>query len=372
MALALEQLPRYLAVGGIAFVTAVAATPIAIALARRLDVMDHPDTFLKPHARPTPYLGGVAIALGWLAAMVAAVFFVGVPAAILLPTGAVGLAFAVIGAIDDARHIPPKIRLLLSAALTAIVIFLTPVGLSAPDNLLNAVGLAAPMPIVSGLAALLGTFIVLGACNSTNLIDGLDGLCAGVTSIIGFGFFLLAADMIGSSGPEPMDIRRLATAIAMCGAALGFLVWNYNPARIFMGDAGSLLLGYCSGLLILSFGEARDPRWFLAAITMFTVPVFDTVLAMLRRYRSGKPIFQGDRSHFYDQLVQRGFSVRQTGLICYVLTGITVATGLALGRLPAGKALAGFVGMWALIAVLAVWAGFTSPERRPAATPATT
>lgn len=135
------------------------------------------------------------------------------------------------------------------------------------------------------------------------------------------------------------DGLRLLLALGMCGAALGFLPWNFNPARVFMGDAGSLLLGYNCGIMIVLFAENGDFRWVLAALMIFALPVFDTVLAMFRRWRGGRSIFEGDRSHFYDQLEERGWSVRRTVLVSYGLTAVYGMIGLLLTLGSGGRPL---------------------------------
>ncbi|MDX2197546.1 MAG: MraY family glycosyltransferase [Phycisphaerae bacterium] len=359
-------LQAYLPLGAVAFGVALVATPGAMALARRLDIMDHPDTFLKPHARPTPYLGGLAIAVGWAAALVGAIAMKHLPlmTGLYLING--GLAIALIGMVDDARHLAPKVRLLACVVIALAVMLSVQVGQQSISNLGAPLGLILPEKGFAGIASLLfGLFVILGACNSTNLIDGLDGLCAGVSAIVAFGYYLLAADLAVYDAELGGHKLRLVLAIAVCGASLGFLFWNFNPARIFMGDAGSLLLGFCMGLLIMSFADAPGVRWLLAAIVVFTVPIFDTALAIFRRWRSGKPLFVGDRSHFYDQLVQRGCSVRVTAIICYLLAGVSVAAAIYLARMRGQQQpLVAFAAWWILVSLLATSLGFTRPEKK--------
>jgi UDP-GlcNAc:undecaprenyl-phosphate GlcNAc-1-phosphate transferase len=165
-------------------------------------------------------------------------------------------------------------------------------------------------------------------------------------------------------------------AIAMFGAALGFLPWNFNPARIFMGDAGSVLLGYNCGMLILLFAERGNFRWVVGALMIFALPIFDTALAMFRRWRAGRSIFEGDRSHFYDQLVQRGYTVRQTVLICYALTVVYGLIGLLLTWVREGApvirtryAVFLYLGVVVLTALAAWRAGLTHPEQHPQSPP---
>ena len=326
----LNLLTAYYVYGLSAFAVALLATPVAMHAARRFDVMDHPDEFLKPHARPTPYLGGAAICVGWALALALGLALGAVEWRLLVPVLLGGLAISFMGLVDDIGGIRPKLRLLLLAAIVAAVLLATGAGERLVDSVLGPLGWPARGLAAAAVSLLISLFIVLGACNSTNLIDGMDGLCAGVTALISLGFFLLAAHLRVYEQTPQWDGLRLVLALGMCGAALGFLPWNFNPARVFMGDAGSLLLGYNCGIMIVLFAENGDFRWVLAALMIFALPVFDTVLAMFRRWRGGRSIFEGDRSHFYDQLEQRGWSVRRTVLVSYGLTAVYGVIGLLL------------------------------------------
>ncbi len=311
-----------------AFVVSAFATPLAVQVARRLGVLDMPDMALKPHARPTPYLGGTAILLGWVAASSAAMLSGVVDWRLMLPIVAGGIALSVIGLLDDVFNISVKSRLVAVSIVVAAVLLLTGAGARLADSVLGPMGVHLSRELSWAISFPMCLFIVLGACNSTNLIDGMDGLCTGVTGIISFGFSLLAAYLASYNHSPQGDPVRLVLALAMFGAAMGFLPLNFNPAKIFMGDAGSILLGYNCGIVILLFAERGIFRWVLGALMIFALPVFDTALAMFRRWRSGRSIFEGDRSHFYDQLRQRGLTVRQTVLVCYVLTVVYALFGL--------------------------------------------
>lgn len=297
------------------------ATPLAARLAFRYNVLDRPDRFLKPHAKPTPYLGGTAICLGWTLCLTAAMVFS--PATVdykmLLPIMLGGIAMSVLGLCDDIFDVSPRVRLALGAAVIVGVMAASGAGFELARSPFEYFGIYLPPTLTLPLSFLIGLFIVLGACNSTNLIDGLDGLCAGVTAIIALGFFIIAAYLAVYEWARDANATRLVLAIAMLGATLGFLPFNFNPAKIFMGDAGSVLLGYNCGVMILLFDERGVIRWVLAGLMVFALPIMDTGLAIFRRWRGGRSIFSGDRSHFYDQLRDRGWSVRQTVVICYAL-----------------------------------------------------
>jgi UDP-GlcNAc:undecaprenyl-phosphate/decaprenyl-phosphate GlcNAc-1-phosphate transferase len=373
-----EILHSYQYFGFLAFIATVFLTPVAMRVAFRFGILDIPDQKLKPHARPIPYLGGVAICVAWAAGLIASLVSGVVPEGrVLVPVLLGGVAMSVLGLIDDARGLAPRTRLLVGTIIIAAVILSTGTGFRLVDSLLLSLGsvagsgpLTLPALIAVPVSAAVAIFIVLGACNSVNLIDGLDGLCSGVTAIISFGFFMLAAHLAVWGYSDSGDPVRLVLAICMFGAALGFLPWNFNPAKIFMGDAGSVLVGYNCGMLILLFAERGILRWVLGALMIFALPVFDTTLAMFRRWRAGRSIFEGDRSHFYDQLVQRGLTVRQTVLVCYGLTIVYSAIGLLLiwvrkePVIRARHAILLYAGVCVVTALLAWRTGLTRPEAK--------
>lgn len=361
-----ELLQTYCLYGLIAFAVTVMSTPLAIAAARRFGIMDFPDQLLKPHAVPTPYLGGTAICAGWLAAILIALLAGKVAVGLTLPILLGGLAMSGLGLADDVHDLSAKLRLILGAAIIGAVLVVTHTGSGLVHAVLGPLNLDFPPAVSTVFSYLLGIFIVLGACNSSNLIDGLDGLCSGVTAIISLGFFVLAAHLASFQTEQAGHAVRLVLSIAMLGSAAGFLPHNFNPAKIFMGDAGSVLLGYNCGMMILLFAEWANFRWVVAALMIFALPIFDTSLAMFRRWRSGKSIFSGDRSHFYDQLVQRGFTVRQSVLISYGLTLFYGVAGLVLMLIQLRYSIPLFLLICGLSGLAAHLAGMTRPERRTA------
>lgn len=328
MAVVLDVIYRVYPFALIAFGVTLAGTAMAIRVARRLGVMDMPDATLKPHARPTPYLGGTAICLGWAIALIAAMASGTVTEwNLMAPLLIGGVLVSLIGLVDDLREIPPKLRLTMTTLVVVVVLSYTHISDRLIDSIFLPAGIALPHWLSVGASYFVGVFIVLGACNSANLIDGLDGLCSGVTAIVALGFCVLAGHLAVWDYSQSGDPVRLVMAIAMFGAALGFLPLNFNPAKIFMGDAGSILLGYNCGVMILLFAERGIFKWVLGGLMVFALPITDTALAMFRRWRSGRSIFAGDRSHFYDQLVDRGLSVRQVVAISYLVAGMYAVMG---------------------------------------------
>ena len=145
-----------------------------------------------------------------------------------------------------------------------------------------------PHPLVHVLSSLVVIAVVVGCSNATNLLDGLDGLCGGVTAVIGAGYLFLAVHLATEWLDPDWDMVRIILALALLGAVLGFVPYNFNPASIFMGDAGSMFLGYACAVMIILMGQ-EQPKWFLAAMVMFALPVLDTSLAFARRWVNRRP-----------------------------------------------------------------------------------
>jgi len=324
-----------------AFVISLLATPLCRRFALRKGYIDRPDDFLKPHAKPIPYLGGVAIFLGWAAGvgLAFAIFRVagseqeigGSPS--IYPTTMLGillagLAITALGLCDDLRFLPPRVKL-AGNIVVALLLISFGIGDEIIRVVTDPVDISMQRWLLLAYSVPITVFIVVGACNATNLIDGVDGLCSGVLGIISAGFLVVAAHMHLWSDWHPHDAHRVVLALAMLGAALGFLPFNRSPAKIFMGDAGSMLLGLNAAVLLLLFAKQHQLRWVLGSIMVFGLPIADMMLTLARRWRNERPLMEGDRSHFYDQLLDRGISVRKVVAISYALAGFYAVVGCA-------------------------------------------
>lgn len=320
------------------FLVSLLATPICRRIALKFRIVDRPDDFLKPHKQPIPYLGGVAIFLGWMVGIgIALLYNPSAPEGwhvrpkFMVGYAVAGLAIMLVGLFDDMRVMKPRPKLI---ANIAVAVFLLVLGVG--DKLIHVfTGMTLVefepsdwwLELLYSLPMLL--IIVVGACNATNLIDGLDGLCTGVLGIISIGFFILAAHL-RLYGDVPITNERIVLALAMLGGAAGFLPFNRNPAKIFMGDAGSMLLGLNAAILMLLFGEEGRINWMIGAVMVFGLPIADMFLTLARRWRNGRPLMEGDRSHFYDQLIDRGLGVKRVVAISYVLTTAFVLVGISV------------------------------------------
>jgi UDP-GlcNAc:undecaprenyl-phosphate/decaprenyl-phosphate GlcNAc-1-phosphate transferase len=188
--------------------------------------------------------------------------------------------------------------------------------------------------------------------NAVNLLDGLDALASSVAALGALGFSVVLAG----------DAR--VTAMALAGALLGFLVWNRPPARIYLGDAGSYLVGTGLAILLALTFVADDGIATPAGALLFVaVPVADTTIAVVRRRRARRPLFQGDRGHVYDQLVDMGWSSERSTLACTAAQAVFVALGLAASAMTGGAAVALVTVVIVVVGGGALWA-FTTPSAR--------
>ncbi len=295
----------------ISFLTALAAaallTPLAARWARHRGIVDRPGRH-KGHAAPTPLLGGLAIYLALAAGAIAGTILGAGPGRLLAATAAGATLVFVLGLVDDLKDLPVGPRLL--AQLGAAVL---PVAAGAATG----TGLA---PIVSIPLALLW---IAGITNAFNLLDNMDGLAAGAGSLTA----LMLAVLALQAGPPP---GQLVPALA--GACLGFLLFNFPPARIFMGDCGSLLIGFVLAVaaLPLALGRGR-PADALAVAAIFCLPLLDTSLVTVSRLRRGKnPLHTPGRDHLSHRLAGLGLGVRATILILYAAAAAAGAIGLWL------------------------------------------
>lgn len=352
-----QVLSPYVFVFYAAYVISFVFTPILRRVAIHYGIIDQPDGVRKMHTRPVAYLGGVAVFLGWLSGLALSQFIVlhrvekGMQPNLVINFGIVISACSIIllGLWDDIIHMSPWSKI-AGQVLAAICLVAFGVGrrcawiivgpvltrsvhyFGIPDIPQGQVYLLYDHWIVEVASVLMVVFLVVGCCNAANLMDGLDGLCGGVTAIVAAGFLFLAVNLATNSGAmnANQDALRVVLGLALLGGVLGFVPFNFNPASIFMGDTGSMFLGFVCALMMILFASEGHFRWFLASIVIFSLPILDSALAFVRRWVNGRPLFSPDRYHFHHQLVSRGFSVKQTVLISYGLSVIFAGLGVVI------------------------------------------
>ena len=319
-----------------AFFSSLAATALCRRIALRFGIVDRPDSRVKTHKEPIAYLGGVGMLVGLTLGVLAGVYLLRTNATFghelrwLLGVLAGAAIACSVGLADDILDLRPRYKM-LGQVLAAGVLLL--VGIN-PNVQQVATPLGLPMPASAEvvLDVLIVTFFVLGATNSLNLLDGLDGLCGGVTAIITIAMLLLATHLATWGFSDFGDPVRIVICLGLVGAVCGFLPFNRHPAKIFMGDAGSMLLGFVVAALMILFAE-KVPRWWLASVIVFGLPILDTAVAVVRRLLNHRPLFVSDRGHIYDQMIDRGIPLKRTVAICYGLAGFYALLGVAASQI---------------------------------------
>lgn len=292
----------------IAFVASLATvlmiTPFVIKFAIKIGATDQPN-HRKVHQKVMPRLGGLAIFIG---------VFVGYMVSGLYNEKITGISLGailiiIIGILDDIYELSAKVKF-LGQILVAIIIVAT--GLTIDFITIPFVIEKLDLGIFAYPVTI---FWIVGITNAINLIDGLDGLAAGISSIA-IGTLAVMAGMAGTS-------LILTLCLIVLGSTLGFLYYNFNPAKIFMGDTGALFLGYCISILsLLGLYKSVTLFSFIIPIIILGVPVFDTAFAIVRRIVNKKPISSPDKQHLHHQLLGLGLSHRNTVFVIYLLGGL--------------------------------------------------
>ncbi|MBE0476179.1 MAG: undecaprenyl/decaprenyl-phosphate alpha-N-acetylglucosaminyl 1-phosphate transferase [Coriobacteriia bacterium] len=336
----------------VAFAVTFALTPTMRVLGVRWGIVAKPGG-RSVHEGEVSRIGGIALFVGFAAAVAAqavAEGFFGRGGDLLQggrPVAGALVGFAIIftvGVLDDAFDLRPGPKL-IGQALAASAVVASGLRVDFVGNPLGG-GL-----IQLGLLSVPVTMVwILGFTNVINLIDGLDGLAAGVSAIAAASFLVLAA--------QGNHAAAAAFAAALIGACLGFLRFNFNPASVFMGDSGALFLGFALATVSL-LGVMKSVAAITLAVPLLIigVPVFDTASAIVRRTRHGRPIQEADRGHIHHRLLGRGFNQRQTVLIIYLWSAALAVGGYAMRWAPSVIKLGTFVVLAALSSFMAYWLG---------------
>lgn len=315
--------PSYITVFFIALIVSFVLTPLVRLFALKTGVLAMPGP-RGVHKKPVPQLGGVAIFAGFSAALLATFGWDDpVTRSVILA----GLAIVVLGVIDDILRLSPGKKLLGQAAVAglAVAMGIRIEWLSHPftDGIILLGGWGIPLTMLW----------IVAVVNVINLIDGLDGLAAGIASIA-------AVTLLITSLSAGLPWLSVALSAALMGGALGFLPFNFNPAKIFMGDAGSMFLGF--GLAVVAV-EGMLKTMTVVSITVpmlaLGLPIADTFFAIVRRLRSGRPIGEADRQHLHHRLLDRGLSHRNAVLVLYSISAVFGVAAGSLLVLDPGQAL---------------------------------
>ena len=324
---------------GIAFAVALCFTLISVPLARKIaekiGAIDVPKDTRRMHKVPTPRLGGLAVFLGFLVSVLC--FCEITKETIGLLCGSV--IIVILGIFDDSHDLSAKLKLIVQiiAALVTIYIgdikinFFTNPNIFSNDKIL----------LLSDWISVPCTVLwIVAITNAVNLIDGLDGLAAGVSTIAAVSLVFIA-----SMVDEP------AIALIIAGACLGFLPFNFRKKKkIFLGDTGATFLGYALAVLSVQGGfKSYAVISFAVPVLIFGLPIFDTAFAMLRRMLTGRSPMSPDRGHIHHRLVDMGFSQKQSVFILYAMSGVLGLTAVVLAESGAMRALLLLIGVLIVI-----------------------
>lgn len=299
-----------------AFVLSLLCTPLAIKIAPKIGAIDIPKDNRRMHSKAMPRFGGMAIYVGAISSML-----------LVLPLDtrtwgviAGGTLIFIVGVIDDLKGLSAKVKLLCQI-VCALILFQFSVRIDFISN-----------PFGDGffyfpwIVSLLVTVIwVVGITNTINLIDGLDGLAGGVA-------FIASLSIAYTAYIDESPATALAM-LAVAGSALGFLPFNFNPAKIFMGDGGSLFLGFMlAAMSLMSPVKSATVVATIVPVLILGLPIFDTAFAILRRIINRRPIMEADKGHLHHRIMAVGLGQRRTVLMLYGISGVMGVAAILIAR----------------------------------------
>lgn len=344
---------EYVVIFMVSFAASLAAMPLCRRLALWFDVTDRPSA-RKVHKEPVPYLGGMA----FHAATTAALLYAALGAPYLLAAQDihfdwlalyfVAFGFHLLGLIDDAANLPASLKMAVQTVLAAILVHhgFTISHMTSPFG--------GTLPL-GWMGSVISVFWILTIVNAINFIDGLDGLAAGVVFFAALANFMIALD--------PWQHFVCVISLTLMGACLGFLPFNFSPAKIFMGDAGSMYLGVMlAGGSLASNVKGATVMSLALPLVILSIPLIDALLTVLRRGRQGRHLFAADREHIHHRLLRLGFSDRQSVAFLYGLCFLLSMAAVLASKLPPNYA---FLFIFVFLAAVAwVYLVFRAFERR--------
>ena len=325
-----------------AFILTFIQMPFTIKIAKKKGFLDVPKDERRVHKKPIPVGGGIAMVISVSILMV---YFRPINKNLIL-TLIASLIIAISGLYDDKEGLSPKLKFLFQILAAVILI----IGGMKIEFFTNPFDSHDALLILNILSIPVTIFWVCGITNTINLIDGLDGLASGVSMICAISMFFITYKM------GRYDVSLICALVA--GACLGFLPFNFNPAKIFMGDTGALYLGFMLSYISISgFLKQAAILMIFVPVLILGVPVFDTAFAMVRRKLSGKSMVEADKGHLHHRLLKMGLNQRQTVVILYSISAIFGVLANLISRFHSSIALVISIGVLLIIIATGVAAG---------------
>ncbi|MCJ7546640.1 MAG: undecaprenyl/decaprenyl-phosphate alpha-N-acetylglucosaminyl 1-phosphate transferase [Deltaproteobacteria bacterium] len=325
----ISQMLRCLFTFVFALILSLYLTPVMRRAALQFGIVDRPDGKLKKHKKPIAYLGGVSIYLSFLLALAFTFKFDQEVLGLLLA----GTIVLLLGLIDDLGFLKPWVK--FSGQLIAVLVLVKS-------------GIFIKLVFLPIYISIPLTFLwLVGMINAFNIIDVMDGLAAGVAFFAASAFFVVAL----LNGRMMIAI----VAITLAGSLLGFLRYNFTPARIYMGDTGSMFLGLMLGAMatIGSYTE-KDVLGFLAPVVILGIPIFDTCQVIVARWRKGMPFYQGSPDHYALLLRSAGLSVKGVTWLSYAAAAILGVLGILMMNLSSLSQVLIVAGLLALTGIISI------------------
>lgn len=325
-----------------AFILTFIQMPFTIKLAKKKGFLDVPKDERRVHKEPIPVGGGIAMVIS---VTILILYYLPINKGLIM-TILASLVIALSGLYDDKKDLSPKLKFLFQILAGVLLVL----GGMKIEFVTNPFDSHDALLILNILSIPVTIFWVCGITNTINLIDGLDGLASGVSMICAISMFFITYRM------GRYEVSMVCALVA--GACLGFLPFNFNPAKIFMGDTGALYLGFMLSYISISgFLKQAAILMIFVPVLILGVPVFDTAFAMVRRKLSGKSMVEADKGHLHHRLLKMGLNQRQTVVILYSISAIFGVLANLISRFHSSIALVISLGVLLIIIATGVAAG---------------
>lgn len=336
----------------VSLLTSFLSVPFVKNIAVKSGAIDIPKDSRRMHKKPIPRLGGLSIFYGFIVSILCFGNMTREMWGILL--GA--LVIVVLGIVDDIKALPAAPKFVVQIIAAAIPVFM---GTQIHFVSIPIIGNAANLVFNDIFSYAFSILWIVGVTNAVNLIDGLDGLAAGVSTIASISIFFIA---LLNENPFVTLI-----SISLVGACLGFLPYNLNPASIFMGDTGATFLGYIMAVMsIQGMFKSYTIITFILPVLILGLPIFDTFFAILRRIIHHKPIMQADRGHLHHRLIDMGFDQKQTVAILYTISALLGLSAIIMEGYDEFTGILLLISVIVFVLLAIIFAGKPTPDSLPA------
>ena len=333
----------------VSFLTSFLSVPFIKNIAVKAGAIDYPKDGRRMHKKPIPRLGGLSIYYGFIVSLLCFGTLDKQLWGIIIGS----LIIVVLGIVDDIKTLKAHPKFLVQLIAAAVPVFMgSRINFVSIPFVSNAANNIVFNDIISYLISILW---IVGVTNAVNLIDGLDGLAAGISTIASASIFFIAL-LSGNAFVTTISI-------ILVGACLGFLPYNLNPAKIFMGDTGATFLGYIMAVMsIQGMFKSYTVITFIAPVLILGLPIFDTSFAIIRRMAHHKPIMQADRGHLHHRLIDMGFNQKQTVAVLYTISALLGLSAIIMEGYDELTGILLLLSVMVFVTLAVIFAGNPTPD----------